>query len=84
MFAALNSTEVASLPWSLVMSPGRPEDTLAWRIHHGFLDIRLQRMEPVLAGRDWLVGSFSIADILMADALRLVDRFDGLAARLSG
>ena len=37
-------------------------------------------MEPVLAGRDWLARTFSIVDILMADVLRLVDRFD----RLSG
>ena len=36
-------------------------------------------METVLDGRAWLVGIFSIADILMADVLRLVDRFDGLA-----
>jgi glutathione S-transferase len=35
-------------------------------------------MEPVLAGREWLARSFSVADILMADVLRLVDRFDGL------
>jgi transposase-like protein len=34
----------------------------------------------VLAGREWLVGTFSIADILMTDVLRLVDRFEGLAA----
>ena len=37
-------------------------------------------MEAVLAGREWLAGAFSVADILMADVLRLVDRFDGLAA----
>jgi glutathione S-transferase len=36
-------------------------------------------METVLAGREWLAGTFSVADILMADVLRLVDRFDGLA-----
>jgi glutathione S-transferase len=36
-------------------------------------------MEPVLAGREWLAGTFSVADILMADLLRLIDRFDGLA-----
>ena len=41
---------------------------------------RLTRVEPVLAEREWLVGGFSVADILMADVLRLVDRFDGLAA----
>lgn len=33
---------------------------------------------PVLAEREWLAGTFSVADILMADVLRLVDRFDGL------
>ena len=44
-----------------------------------FLKARLQHLEPVLAGREWLAGSFSVADILMADVLRLVDRFDGLA-----
>ena len=31
-----------------------------------------------LMGRKWLVESFSVADILMADVLRLIDRFDGL------
>ena len=33
----------------------------------------------MLAGHEWLTESFSVADILMADVLRLVDRFDGLA-----
>jgi glutathione S-transferase len=37
-------------------------------------------MEKVLTGREWLVGSFSVADILMADVLRLVARFEGLRA----
>ncbi len=41
---------------------------------------RLGHLEPVQAERAWLAGSFSVADILMADVLRLVDRFDGLAA----
>jgi glutathione S-transferase len=44
-----------------------------------FLEARLKHMETVLAGREWLAGSFSVADILMADVLRLVDRFEGLA-----
>jgi glutathione S-transferase len=39
-------------------------------------------METVLTGREWLTGAFSIADILMADVLRPVDRFDGLASYL--
>ena len=79
LFAALNSVEMASLPWSLFMFSGDTGDTPAWRQFDGFLKARLQHMEPVLAGREWLAGSFSVADILMADVLRLVDRFDGLA-----
>ena len=45
----------------------------------GSSGLRLQHMEPVLAAREWLAGTFSVADILMADVLRLVHRLDGLA-----
>ncbi|CAN7208396.1 glutathione S-transferase family protein [Rhizobium sp. LjRoot254] len=80
VFAALNSVEMASLPWSLFMFSGNNNDTPAWKLFDGFLNQhRLKHLEPVLAGREWLAGSFSIADIVMADVLRLVDRFDGLA-----
>jgi glutathione S-transferase len=79
LFAALNSVEMASLPWSLFQFSGDTGDTPAWKRFDGFLKARLDHLEPVLAGREWLAGSFSVADILMADVLRLVDRFDGLA-----
>ena len=80
LFAALNSVEMASLPWSLLIFTGEAHDTSAWKFFDEFLNkSRLERLEPVLAGREWLAGTFSIADILMADVLRLVDRFDGLA-----
>ena len=80
LFAALNSVEMASLPWSLLVFSGENHDTPAWKLFEGFLrQHRLQHLEPVLAGREWLAGTFSVADILMADVLRLVDRFDGLA-----
>ncbi|ENN88763.1 glutathione S-transferase [Rhizobium freirei PRF 81] len=79
LFAALNSVEMASLPWSIMMFSGNTDDTPAWNRLQQFLTARLQRMEPVLAAREWLAGTFSVADILMADVLRLVDRFDGLA-----
>ena len=50
------------------------------QVFDGFLNVhRLPHMERVLAGRAWLVGTLTVADILMADVLRLVDRFDGLA-----
>ncbi|HEX7871716.1 MAG TPA: glutathione S-transferase family protein [Sphingobium sp.] len=79
LFAALNSVEMASLPWALAKFSDDTADTPAWQRLDGFLTLRLQRMEPVLAQREWLAGTFSIADILMSDVLRLVDRFDGLA-----
>ena len=80
MFAALNSVEMASLPWSiLVFTKNNSDDSPAWKVLDGFLGMRLQRMETVLTGREWLAGNFSIADILMADVLRLVHRFGRLA-----
>ncbi|KAF2992822.1 Disulfide-bond oxidoreductase YfcG [Methylocystis sp. MJC1] len=78
VFAALNSVEMASLPWSLFQFSGYTGDTPGWKRLDDFLSARLRHMEAVLAGREWLAGNFSIADILMADVLRLVDRFDGL------
>src|ERR1700722_272983 len=79
LFAALNSVEMASLPWAIFRFSGFNGDTPGWKRLDEFLKARLQHLEPVLAGRDWLAGTFSVADILMADVLRLVDRFDGLA-----
>ena len=80
LFAALNSVEMASLPWSFFKFSGDTGETPAWKFFDGFLhQHRLKHLEPVLAGREWLAGTFSVADILMADVLRLVDRFDGLA-----
>ncbi|MGQ0534302.1 MAG: glutathione S-transferase family protein [Caulobacteraceae bacterium] len=79
LFASLNSVEMASLPWSIFQFSGITGDAPGWKQIDGFLTLRLQRMEPVLADREWLIGRFSVADILMADVLRLVNRFDGLA-----
>lgn len=78
VFAALNSVEMASLPWAMSKFMGHPTDTQAWKFVDDFLKLRLKHLEPVLAGREWLAGSFSVADILMSDVLRPVDRFDGL------
>ncbi len=80
MFAALNSVEMASLPWSLFKFAGDTSDTPGRKHLDSFLSARLQHMEQALNGRDWLAaGTFTAADILMSDVLRLVDRFDGLA-----
>jgi glutathione S-transferase len=80
LFAALASVEAASQPWSLLIFIGDTPDSPAGKFFGDFLNKhRLPHMETVLKTRDWLAGSFSVADILMADVLRLVDRFDGLA-----
>ena len=78
LFAALNSVEMASLPWSLFVSSGDGEETAGRKRIQELLKARLDRLELVLTGREWLAGSFSIADIAMADVLRLVDRLQGL------
>ncbi|MGL3108743.1 glutathione S-transferase family protein [Bradyrhizobium sp. BR 1432] len=79
VFAALNSVEMASLPWAMLKFMGNADDTPAWKFLDGFLGVRLKHLEMVLARREWLAGSFSVADILMSDVLRPVDRFEGLA-----
>ncbi len=79
LFAALNSVEMASLPWSLLQFTGQTGDNPAWKLFDDFLKkSRLAHLETVLARREWLAGEFSVADILMVDVLRLIDRFDGL------
>lgn len=79
VFAALASVEAASQPWSFFMFSGNSDETPMRKFFDDFLfKHRLKHLEPVLARREWLAGTFSVADILMADVLRLVDRFDGL------
>jgi glutathione S-transferase len=79
LFAALNSVEMASLPWGLMKFRCDDGDTPIGTFLNKFLNARLEHMEAVLARCEWLAGAFSIADIAMADVLRLVDRFGGLA-----
>src|SRR5215210_5016475 len=60
LFAALNSVEMASLPWSLLQFSGETKDTPTWKFFDSFLkEHRLKHLEPVLAQREWLAGSFS-------------------------
>lgn len=80
LFAALASVEAASQPWSFFQFFGATDETPMRKFFDGFIEARLKHMEVVLAGREWLAGTFSIADILMADVLRPVDQFNGLAA----
>ena len=66
LVAALNSVEMASVPWSIFKFVQLPTDNPALQPIEGFLKLRLDRMEPVLRRRsDWLAGQFTVADILM-------------------
>jgi glutathione S-transferase len=79
VIAAFNSVDVPSQPWALFRFMSFPGDSPEAELVDGFLKARLDRMEAVLADRKWLVGGiFSVADLLMADVLRQVSRFDGL------
>jgi glutathione S-transferase len=80
VFAALNSVEAFSQPWVLLAFSPETRSGPDWERWGGLMNGRLQRLEPVLAAREWLAGPFSIADILVGDVLRAVDRFGGLAA----
>ncbi|HVO48247.1 MAG TPA: glutathione S-transferase family protein [Steroidobacteraceae bacterium] len=80
LIAALNSVDLPSQPWALFRFQGLSGNSPEAQFVEQFLKARLERMEAVLAGREWLAaGRFSVADLLMADVLRPVDRFDGLA-----
>jgi glutathione S-transferase len=80
LFAALNSVEMATQPWVLYQFTGDTTQTPGRQLMDRFVAGRLDRMDAVLADREWLVGDFCVADLLMADILRAVDRFDGLSA----
>ncbi len=67
LIAALNSVEMVTVPWWFIGLSKPAENPLA-----GWMQQRFERLEPVLAGRDWLAaGRFTVADILMAEVLRI-------------
>lgn len=79
VIAALNSVDLPSQPWALFRFMGFPGESPEAKFVDDFMKARLERMEAVLAGREWLVaGRFTVADLLMADVLRQVHRFEGL------
>ena len=65
--AALNSIEMVSVPWWFLEVTGAKDNNLT-----GWLESRLDHMERVLNERQWLAaGRFTVADLLMADVLRV-------------
>lgn len=80
VIAALNSVDLPSQPWALFRFMGFPRQSPEAEFVESFMKLRLDRLEAVLAKREWLVdGRFTVADLLMADVLRQVNKFDGLA-----
>jgi glutathione S-transferase len=65
--AALNSIEMVTVPWWFLNISGKKDNELT-----GWMDKRLGQLEKILNARDWLVaGRFTVADLLMADVLRV-------------
>lgn len=76
--AALNSMEMASVPWWFIGLSGNADNPL-----EGWMISRLEHLETVFAARDWLAADrFTAADLLMADVLRVpkVRRFGNFPA----
>lgn len=67
VIAGLNSIEMVSVPWWFIGLSNPPENPL-----DGWLQSRFARLDAVVASRDWLAaGRFTVADLLMADILRV-------------
>lgn len=65
--AALNSIEMASVPWWFLEVTGAAENPIT-----GWLEGRLAHMEDIFKAREWLAADrFTVADLLMADVLRV-------------
>lgn len=65
--AALNSIEMVSVPWWFLTVTGARDNQLT-----DWMRLRLGQLEQVLSDREWLAaGRFTVADLLMADVLRV-------------
>lgn len=73
--AALNSIEMVSVPWWFIGLSGTDHNPLEqWMMS------RLERLQAVLEKREWIAaGRFTVADIMMADALRVPKVLDATA-----
>ena len=85
IFAALNSVELSTMPWVRLMLARRLPDIFGPAAPAPMVESaatlmgrRLDGVVRALAGRDWIAGDFSGADILLADVLRLVGMEGGL------
>lgn len=86
VLAALNTVELASMHWVLMVfaarapeffGPPPPDEVKAHALD--FLKTRLGELDGVMKDRDWIAGEFSIADIATVDTLRVVAAEGALA-----
>lgn len=67
--AALNSIEMVTVPWWFLKMCGDKDNELT-----EWMGKRLGQLERVFSEREWLAaGRFTVADLLMADVLRVSD-----------
>jgi len=65
--AALNSIEMVTVPWWFLNMSGKADNALT-----DWVTKRLDHVEAILSGREWIAGGrFTVADLLMADVLRI-------------
>ena len=65
--AALNSIEMVTVPWWFLNMSGKADNALT-----DWVSKRLDHVETILGGREWMAGGrFTVADLLMADVLRI-------------
>lgn len=83
LFAAFNSVEPMMFEWGNVtlFAADEPWAQLRRPSLHAFIGARFDRLATALGDREWLAGSFSIADIAMATVLREAQDTDLLASR---
>lgn len=76
LIAALNSVEMVTVPrWFIDMSKPTENPLARWMTQ------RFARLNAVLQDRQWLASSrFTVADIMMADALRMPDKLGHLVS----
>ncbi|WP_297977489.1 glutathione S-transferase family protein [uncultured Amaricoccus sp.] len=80
LIAALNTVEIASSGWIGMVLAGRwpeifgpPSPPEAVEYARRTVIARLDALERLMADRDWIVGDFSAADIIMVDTLRVIE-----------
>jgi glutathione S-transferase len=65
--AALNSIEMVTVPWWFISLSSDTNNPL-----EGWVGQHLKSLESILAQREWFAaGRFTLADLLMADVLRV-------------